>query len=578
MYILGIFNGHDSSAALIKNGEVIVNFQEERLNRIKHYAGLPVASVERCLNYAKISSKELDYITIPRLRKTPDIETLFGNPASGFLETEEFGESGSSRIIRRGLVGLASIINVGNQFGLPVYATTYSLSKQAQIIHLDHHLAHAASAFYSSGFEKCLVVTADGAGDALSTTVWLGEDLKLRPILKIGRNGSLGFFYNVVTEALGWQISEGEGKTMGLAPYGNTKKTKGVLDFCLPVYKDGQLIKPHNFGFPKLWLHGGAYHWHFQESDRIKRLVEKYGREDIAAEAQRCLEEQMLSLVGHCIGKVKIKKLAAAGGVFLNVKMNQRIQEIFNLDEFFVYPDAGDGGVPVGSALYVYFNQKKRVLKLPKQIKSIYWGSEYTNEEIKYFLDLQKIKYVKLPRNQLTKKTAEFLSKGKIVGWFQGRMETGPRALGSRSILMDPRKAENRDIINKRVKFRESFRPFTPSMIETAAEKFIESPKSAPFMTISYSIRPNMKDLIPAVVHIDGTLRPQILERKVNPLYYDLIKEFGRITAVPVLLNTSFNIKGEPIVESPRDAIKCFFDTGLDYLVIGNFIVAKENL
>lgn len=576
MYILGIYNGHDSSTALVKDGEVIVNFQEERLTRIKHYAGLPVGSVEKCLQYAGISSKEIDYVAVPRLRKTPDIDSLFGNPKSGFLETDEEGSNNASSILRKLLVSLASIVNVGNQFGLPIYAKTYPLSNKSKIIHLDHHLSHAASAYYGSGFNECLVVTADGAGDALSTTVWLGENFKLKPLLRVGRNGSLGFFYNVVTEALGWQVSEGEGKTMGLAPYGNTDKTRGVLDFCLPIYKDGKLQKPHNFGFPKLWIQGGTYHWHFQDTDIVKKLIDKYGRENIAAEAQRCLEDQTINLLKFYIEGLNVKKLAAAGGVFLNVKMNQRIQETFAIDDFFVYPDPGDAGAPVGAALYVYFNQQRRIPKPPKQIENIYWGSEYTNDEIQNFLDLQKLRYKKLSRKKLIEKVAKLLSQQKIIGWFQGRMETGPRALGGRSILMDPRRAENKEIINKRVKFRESFRPFTPSLLDFAADSFINNSKKAPFMIVSYDVNPNKRDIIPAVVHVDGTLRPQVLERKHNPLYYDLIREFGKITGVPVLLNTSFNIRGEPIVESPRDALKCFFDTGLDYLAIGNFLVSKE--
>lgn len=575
MYILGIFNGHDSSAVLLKDGEVIAAAQEERFNRIKHYAGLPVRAVEFCLEKGKINSSEISYVAIPRLRNAPDIETLFGNPRSGFLEVGEPTNKGFNDYYRQLFVRTASILSVGNQFGLPLYTKTYPLGKKAKIVQLDHHLSHAASAFYSSGFDRSLVVTADGAGDALSTTVWLGENNRLKPLLKVARNGSLGFFFNVVTEALGWQVSEGEGKTMGLAPYGSTDKTKGLLDFCLPVFENGKLKKPHNFGFPKLWIDSGVYHWHFQESEKVKELIDKYGRENIAAEAQRCLEEQMLNLIKPYIKKLGVRKLACAGGVFLNVKMNQFIWESCDLDDFFVYPDAGDAGVPVGAALYTYYNAANMSHKIPKQIKSVYYGSGYSDKEIESYLKLQKIKYEKVDRKTLISRTAGLLSQRKIISWFQGNMEIGPRALGNRSILMDPRYAENKDIINKQVKFREGFRPFTPSMTKEAAQRFLKNPRSAPFMIVSFDVNPAEQDKIPAVVHVDGTLRPQVLEREVNPLYFDLIEEFGRITGVPVLLNTSFNIKGEPVVESPRDAIKCFFDTGLDYLMIGNFIVKK---
>lgn len=574
MYILGIYNGHDSTATLIQDSKVIASVQEERFNRIKHYAGLPVRAIDFCLSAGKISASQLNYIAIPRIRSTLDIDTLFGNPKSGFLEIEEIRDKSLSGYLRKMLIGVISLMNAGNQFGFPIYVKKYQPNKQLKTIHVEHHLAHAASAYYTSGLDRCLVVTADGSGDALSQTIWLGENGKLKPTQKVGRNGSLGFFYNVITEALGWQVSEGEGKTMGLAPYGDTQNTKNKLNFCLPFYKDGKLIKPHNFGFPKLWNDSGVYHWHFAESEIVKKLIEKYGRENIAAEAQRCLEEQIINFIKPNLKKMKLKKLAVAGGTFLNVKMNQRIQEECDLEDFYLFPDAGDGGTPLGAALFAYYNQGK-VKYIPKRINNIYWGSSYTDHQIKYFLDLQKIKYKKMKKNDLIKFTAKLLSEGRIISWFQGKMEMGPRALGNRSILMDPRFAKNKDIINKQVKFRESFRPFTPSMTPEGAKLFIDNPKKAPFMIVSYNAHPQRKELIPAVVHIDGTLRPQIVERTANPLYYDLIKEFGEITGAPVLLNTSFNIRGEPIVESPRDAIKCFFDTGLDYLMIGSFIIKK---
>lgn len=573
MYILGIYNGHDSSATLIKDGEVIASVQEERFNRIKHYAGLPVRAVDFCLSAGGISVADLDYIATPRIRNTPDIDTLFGNPKSGFLEVEELQDKSLKWYSRKLLISLMSLINAGNQFGLPLYAQKYTLNKNLKIIHIEHHLAHAASAYYTSGFDRCLVVTADGSGDALSQTMWLGENGKLKPLQKIGRNGSLGFFYNIITEALGWQVSEGEGKTMGLAPYGHTKNTKDKLNFCLPFYESGKLKKPYNFGFPKLWIDSGVYHWHFSESEIVKKLIEKYGRENIAAEAQRCLEEQMINFINPTLKAMNIRKLAVAGGTFLNVKMNQKISEECDLDDFYVFPDAGDGGTPLGAALFTYYNQAKQPY-IPKKISDIYWGSSYADQQIKYFLDLQKIKYKKLEKRILAKTVAKLLSEGKIIGWFQGKMEVGPRALGNRSILMDPRFAKNKDIINKQVKFRESFRPFTPSLTPEGAQLFIDHPKEAPFMIISFNAS-EKKELIPAVVHIDGTLRPQVIERTINPLYYDLINEFGDLTGVPVLLNTSFNIKGEPVVESPRDAIKCFFDTGLDYLIMGNYVIKK---
>lgn len=574
MYILGIYNGHDSAAALIKDGKLIAMAQEERFNRIKHYAGLPVRAVDFCLSFAKISPQDIDFVAVPRLRDIPDIETLFGNSKTGFLKIEEMESQSFTNLYRKVLIKIASMINVGNQFGLPSYTKKYPLGRKGKIVKIDHHLSHAASAYYSSGFDRCLVVTADGAGDALSASIWLGENGMLKPILKIGRNGSLGFFYNAVTEALGWQISEGEGKVMGLASYGDAKKARGKLDFCLPIFEDGKLVKPHDFNFPKLWLDSGVYHWHMRESEIISKLCKKYGRENIAAEAQRCLEEQMINFIKPHLEHLGLKNLAVAGGDFLNVKMNQKIYESCNLEGYFVFPDAGDSGAPVGAAWYCYYNQPNTKY-IPHELDNAYWGSSYSDFDIKYYLDLQKIKYKKYTRDSLIQETAKLLSEGKIIAWFQGRMEIGPRALGSRSILMDPRNPKNKDIINSQVKFRESFRPFTPSMTPDGSRQFMVNPRKAPFMIVSFDATPDQKNKIPAVVHIDGTLRPQVIEREVNPMYYDLIELFGKITHVPVLLNTSFNIKGEPVVESPRDAIKCFYDTGLDYLVIGNYIVSK---
>lgn len=573
MYILGINNGHDSSAALIKDGKVVVAAQEERFNRIKHYFGLPVRAVDYCLSVSGVDPMDLDYVSIPTIKRAIDVYALFEIRKHGMLLVEEKPALSIDDYLKKLMIFIASVMNIGNQFEFPIYAKRYKLKKDCQIVQIEHHQSHAASAYYTSGFDRCLVVTADGAGDAASGSVWIAEKGKLELIDRIGREGSLGFFYNVVTEALGWQVSEGEGKVMGLAPYGTNSHTKGKLDFCLPRFENGRLSRPYNFGFPNYWLESGMLHWHFKETDIVKKLVDKYGRENIAYEAQECLEREMINLIKPNLKKYGVKKLAVAGGVFLNVKMNQKIWESCNLDDFFILPDAGDSGIALGSALYTYFKNNRYA---PREITSVYWGKEYSDEEIRHFLDLQKIGYKKLTRTRIIKDIAKLLSQGKIVGWFQGRMEVGPRALGNRSILMDPRYAKNKDIINNQVKFREPFRPFCPSMTPQGAKMFLVNPRKAPFMIISFTGNEDAKKKIPAVVHVDGTLRPQIIERKDNPNYYDLINEFGKITGVPVLLNTSFNIRGEAIVESPRDAIRCFFDTGIDFLIIGSFLIGKK--
>lgn len=577
MKILSIHSGHDSSVSLIIDGEIVYYVQEERVNKIKHYANLPIHALEQCFKSNKINISDIDLITVPGLSQISEIKALFGIDKSEKFDVS----SNSSRfddILRKSAVkasGYLYSMNPLDKLGFPVYQQTYKAKHKTKLYQIGHHLSHAASAYYTSGFDRCLVVTSDGSGDGLSTTLWLGENGRLNPLIKIGRNGSLGFFYSIVTEALGWQISDGEGKTMGLAPYGTFKKTKGLLDFITPFYKNGNLAKGCNFGVPSYFKNDGLFHWHYSQSDKVKKLIDKYGAENIAAEAQRALEEQMLNFVLPWITKLNIKNLVAAGGIFLNVKMNQRIWESGFLDDFYIYPDAGDAGITIGSGLYAYYNLLGNKY-IPKKIKHTYWGPEYSDSEIEKILKIRNLTYEKYDsKTKLVKNTAKLLSKGKIIGWFQGKMEAGPRALGNRSILMDPGKAENKDIINSRVKYREAFRPFCPSMTPEAAKKYLVKPTSSEFMIISFDVpKDKIKD-IPAVVHVDGTARPQVVTKSINPLYYDLINEFGKLTGVPVLLNTSFNIKGQPIIMTPADAVKCFYDTGLDYLAIGNFLLTK---
>ncbi len=579
MNILGIHRGHDSSVAAVIDGKVVFNIEEERLVNIKHCVSLPVKSLEACFASIGVSPKDIDFVAVPELTKIPDIRLLLGNPETEVLEIQkDFPrfQDYALDIAARNLHHAINSFKIFSKFSFPLYQKTYPLSKKAKILQISHHLCHAAGAYYSSGFDdKCLVITSDGSGYALSNTLWLGEKGKLTPLLKIGIPGSLGFFYGIVTEGLGWAINEGEGKVMGLAPYGNTKKTKGVLDWLCPRYMEGKLVKPYNFGPPGMWNINGIDNWHYPQSEKVKKLADKYGRENIAAEAQRVLEREMLNFVIPWIKKLKVKYLCAAGGVFLNVKMNQRIWETGLLKDFFIFPDAGDGGLAASAALYAYH------LKNPKwkgtKATQACWGTEFSDEDIKKLLDVRQLKYkVYKNKKNLTKDVAKLLAKGKIVAWFQGRMETGPRALGNRSILMDPRSAKNKDIINSRVKYREPFRPFCPSMTPAGMKKYVVNPTPSPdFMIISFdAVKENAKD-IPAVVHEDNTLRVQRVTKKANPLYFNIIEEFGKITNVPCLLNTSFNIKGQPIVGSPEEAIKCFYDTGLDALAIGNFLLSK---
>jgi carbamoyltransferase len=579
MYVLGIHYGHhDASVALIRDGEVVFAAAEERFTRVKHYSGLPLYALSSCLKESKISMDEIDTIAIPTASYYDSkLDIIFGRKLRGWLSFSRYSPEMKIKdywrffalYIVKQLHGLV-------EDALPVYEKRFPYPADKPISAVDHHTAHAASAYYTSGFDKkTLVVTSDGSGDLLSLTIWIGDKGRLSPLLKIGNNGSLGFFYSLVTEALGWWVGDGEGKTMGLAPYGDYRKAYGVLDKYCPRYEKGQLIRGVDFGTVGVWnVPSGTVHWHFRDSEEVKKLIDKYGRENIAAEAQRRLEIEMVKLVSDWLKREKAPYLVTAGGVFLNVKLNQRLWETGLIEKYHVYPDAGDGGLTVGAALYSYY----QTAKPPKifGINNVYWGPEYPKGEVEKILKIRKVKYNRLTSKELVKKVALLLSQNKIVGWFQGKMEAGPRALGNRSILMDPRRAENKDIINSRVKYREAFRPFCPSMTAEAGEKYLVNPMpNAHFMVVSFAVKPKMQKEIPAVVHVDGTVRAQIVTKETNPLFHDLLREFGKLTGVPVLLNTSFNIKGEPMIATPSDALKCFIDTGIDYLVIGNFLIEK---
>lgn len=561
MYILGIHIGHDAGAALVREGRVVAAVNEERFNKIKHYAELPWASVRYCLKEAGIDSTEVDVVAVPTVLKVPELEFLFGLK----------GHPITRKRTAQAVTFFRSILGRSNH-ALPTYRQPFRLGPNTEIVQVEHHLAHAASAYYTSGFDdKTLIVTTDGIGDGVSTAVWQGEKGKITPLVKSGAEGSLGWFYGAVTEGLGWWVGDGEGKTMGLAPYGDHRKANGVLDSLLPRYQNGELVRPHDFGPPGYWLEAGTYQWHLQDSEPVRELILRHGREHIAAEAQRLLEEEMLSLIFSWLERERTAYLACAGGVFLNVKLNQRVWESGRLKGQHIFPAAGDGGLPVGAALYVW-HQATAETHI-QAMQDVYWGPGYSQDEIEDVLRVRNIPYRRV--DDIAATTAGLLAHGQIVGWMQGRMEYGPRALGARSILMDPRRAENKDIINASVKYREPFRPFCPSMLAEAVDEYLVKGRPEPYMITSFNVPPDKAQEIPAVVHVDGTARPQTVDRETNSRYWRLIKRFGEITGVPVILNTSFNIKGDPIICTPADAVRCFFDTGMHVLVIGDFLVQK---
>lgn len=564
MNILGIHIGHDSSAALLKNGYLVADVAEERFIRLKHYSGIPYHSVGYCLKAGGITMDDIDIVAVSSIGAVPQLNFLFD--MQGGDREEKSIRAQAADVYRKYLGGM--------QTKPPLYVAKYLLRRKTKLVHVEHHLAHAASAYYTSGLarqERALIVTCDGAGDGVSFCLWRGESGKITPLKKFNTNGSIGWFYSNVTEALGWIHGDGEGKTMGLAPYGDHNKCKGVLSKFYPKYAAGDLIEPYDFGQGFYWNEAGSMEFHFDDAYALQKLVRKHGSEHIASEAQRVLEEQVMEVVFPWLEKEKTTALCAAGGVFLNVKLNQRIWYSEKVKRHWTYPNCGDSGLAVGSALYAHYEHNP--LDDIRLKEHLYWGPEYGNDEIAGILKDRGL--VGTYIENIEEETAKLLAQNKIVAWFQGRMESGPRALGNRSILMSTARAENKDIINARVKYREGFRPFCPSMTVEGAPQYLVNYRVEPFMITSFDTTENKKARIPAVVHADGTARPQTVMREVNPRYWTLIDEFGKLTGDPVLLNTSLNIKGEPMICHPREALRCFFDSGMDALVLGNYLLKK---
>lgn len=567
MTVLGIHHGHDSSAAIVKDGVILADVQEERFSRVKHGCSLPLKSIAYCLKEAGLNSiNDVDYISFSNQSNTEEIESVFG------LKSES---GGLKKTIKKMLHKIMRKEVYISNMKLPIYYPDYIVRDKSKCINNHHHLSHAASAHFTrKSAEKSLIFTIDGAGDKFCTAIWMGEGSKIELLKSYYRDASIGWAYSIVTEALHWIHGDGEGKTMGLAPYGDPAKCSDELDKYFPVFKGDELVTPSSLGQDYYWNEGGSYQFHFDEAKEVEKLVEKYGREHVAARAQKLLEEVVINLVSGWVKKTGIKRVVFAGGVMLNVKLNQRIWNNRNeigIIEQHVFPNPGDSGLAIGAALLQYY--KHHDFK-GNEIKNLYGGPAYSNEEIEAMLKVRKLKYHYT--DNPSKVAAELLAKNQIVAWFQGRMECGPRALGNRSILMSPLKPENKDVINKWVKFREGFRPFCPSLTYEKKDVYLKDNRDEFFMITSFDVTDEKREAIPAVVHVDGTVRPQMVQKETNPRYWELINEFGNLTGEYIVLNSSFNVMGEPIINHPKEAIKCFFDSGLDAIFLGNYYLIKS--
>jgi len=547
---------HDSSACIVRDGELLFAVAEERISRVKHDARFPHHAVRACLDFAKVRTDQLD-------------ELCFGWQHAGPLYRHDLKCYATGQIPLTYLNGLNSTLYFLSMWhqesGAKKFAQQFGPTR-AKMRFVDHHLAHAISAYAFSGFDQAAVAVMDGRGAWEATSIWHGRNGRLEHLLTIPFPDSIGFFYSGFTEFLGFTPNSDEWKVMGLAPYG-----KPGVD--LSSFIDVKAL-PYRVHARQLATNGAAPYVHMTPLLGPPRKAESEiddRHKDIAYAVQDACEAAMMNVVRMAIEKTRCRNVCLAGGVALNSKANGKIAASGLVDKFFVQPAASDDGVALGAALAPFLDNNG---KLPNKVmRHGYWGTSFEDDTIEVALHTYKLLSAKLADPAAT--SAELLSQGKILGWFQGRMEFGPRALGSRSILADPRDPEMNAKVNNAVKFREWWRPFAPSLKKEAASDYLESATDSPFMILTAQVRPEKRSEIPAVTHVDGSARPQTVEREINPLYWRLIDEFGKRTGVPVVMNTSFNLRGEAIVNTPTDAIRTFFSSGMDALVIGNFLVEK---
>lgn len=560
MHILGISGFyHDSAACLIKDGKIIAAAEEERFVRKKHYNGFPFKAIEYCLKEGEITIDQVDYVGFyekPFLKFERILQT--------FIETFPFSFPFFYNAIPSWLnekLRIKSIIK--NKVGF-----------KKDILFVDHHTSHAASAFFVSGFKQAAILTVDGIGEWKSTGLYVGKDSTIAPLKEINFPDSLGLFYSTITTYLGFKVNNDEYKVMGLAAYGKPRYYNKFLKM-IDIKPDGSFkldMKYFSYrGKQKMW------------SKELEKLLgtprEHNGKiekrhQDIASTLQKITEEVMINMANHLHSITKLDNLCIAGGVGLNSVANGKLRKETPFKKIFIQPAATDAGGALGVAYYIHHQILGN--KRNYDMKHVYHGPEFNDNYVKKFLDANNIKYEKLSEAGLVKKTAKLIAENKIVAWFQGRMEWGPRALGNRSILVNPMKAEMKDILNKRVKHREPFRPFAASFLAEKAKDYLDIDYDSPFMIVVFDVKGDKRKTIPAVTHVDGTCRVQTVRPEENKLYYGLIREFGRITKVPAVLNTSFNVRGQPIVCTPEEAYQTFCNTHIDYLVLNKFLIGKD--
>jgi len=570
MYILGIScYYHDSAAAILKDGQVIAAVEEERFSRKKNDDGFPKQAIDYCMKEAGITGSDLACIAFYD-KSVLKFDRLLDNYIA---------------VAPRGLYSFLDTIPkwLHKRLWVKEEIKKYLGGYTGKIYFPEHHLSHAAYTFFTSPFEESAILTVDGVGEWTTTSFGSARDTTIKLTNDIEWPHSLGMFYSAFTYYLGFKVNEGEYKLMGLSSYGKPKYYDLIMEKLIDVKDDGSLrlnMKYFSFTWDKVMVNGK-----FQELFGIPRRTEDEKTEqihlDIGASAQLVLEEVLLKMVRHVHKKTGQKNLCLGGGVALNGVANYRLLKEGPFEKIHIPPSPGDGGSAIGCAAYAYYSilNNERIIETDNSkmtSNTAYLGPQYSNDEIKSFLDSKKIPYQKYERQQLLEKTAKLISEQNVVGWYQGRVEWGPRALGNRSILADPRNGKMKDILNEKIKHRESFRPFAPSILEELTSEYFELAIPSPYMLIVAKVKKPEK--IPAVTHVDGTGRLQTVSRKANPLYYDLINEFYKLTSVPVIVNTSMNVKGEPIVNTPEQGYAMLRKTEMDYLVMGNYLISKSEL
>ncbi len=578
MYILGINAYHgDSSACLLKDGKIINAIEEERIRRIKHWAGFPSEAIKFCLADAGITIKDVDYITIGR------------NP-SAHLKKKIFSSLKkliNYKFIKDRVANIKKVTSLKSELAKGLGVNEKDI--RAEIKHIEHHRSHLASAFFSSPFKEAAILSVDGFGDFSSTMIAIGKDNKIEVLDSVTYPHSLGIFYTAFTQFLGFPYYGDEYKVMGLSPYGEPKYLDKMKDI-VRLKEDGLFEINEDYfihsteGVAMTWDNGAPF------LGRVfsDKMIEIFGKprdkdepltqyhKDLAASVQQHCENVIFHLLNNLQLRTGLKNICIAGGVAQNSVANGKIKLMTAFENVYI-PSAGyDAGTAVGSALWLYhqlLGNDNRVF-----VREAYLGAHYTNDEIEQVLKEANINYTRYNKDEETiEHTAELLANGAVVGWFQGRTEFGPRALGNRSVLVHPGRQDAKDLINSKIKRRESFRPFAPSILREYVNEYFEQDDDAFFMEKVFLIKPEKRAGLPAVTHVDGSGRLQTVHKDVSPKYYALIDRFREKTGLPILLNTSFN-ENEPIVNHPKEALDCFLRTEMDALVMGNFVVTRKDI